>query len=566
MASQEVHRRSRKGQSAPRRTRPLRDPGVPLDIFRALSYREAGCGTCRTARIKCDETRPYCTQCGRRGVACSGYQVQLKWVEISDIDPDPRRPIKSIIKPRSSLTVGPSRTSAGRRPHPSIPRNPSPGPRLHSSSDVYIFTHWAESLPDLVYPNPDEYASIRGPYLAFVLRNNSVLLPAILAAGASHLHTLGIATPTDVLERKQKALASMVACVKQSALSFAHKTLPVYLTEEAMAATSALVGLEVMQGSPTSSIVPLLRGMKAQLEERRRAVQGKGGVFHVDQPTPMLAINTKMMAYIDTLCCVPCARKPVFDHQFWRDFVVPHCHVSFDGGPDIVFGYSTHILPLVGDSASLVSDLINKRVTPEEFVQSRRRLLEALDSCCRDLPPARHQPGCAEHLIASAGSLQIRDSNACLAAALAHGLATQVFLSRADENDPSTLRTEQPFKHPSALVEQLSSMIAAVPIDTHAATMMIWPLFVLGCESMATSARRRLVEGYLESMLAKHTMLNISVALELLRTRIWKDGRRERSSSHAESCPLHEDDPPSPQSQSDWVRLCWREKLELCSA
>lgn len=530
-----------------------------------------GCVTCRTARIKCDERHPFCEQCEHRGIACSGYKPQLKWVETRDINPDSQGPTKIVIKPRCSLTICSSTKTTQNKEKVNLPtsimRNPNTGPRLHSSSDVFIFTHWAESLPDLVYPNPEEYTSIRDPYLAFVWKPDSILLPAALAAGASHLYALGVITQVEVLERKQKALLKMVECVKQQRALLTdqgQELMPSYISEEAIAASLALIGMEVMQGSQTQSIIPLIRGMKAQLEERRKSSQGKTGGLEIEKPTPMMAVNVKMMAYMDTLCCVPCARKPTLDRQFWQEFVMPQCHNSSNGEPDVVFGYSMQIAPLIGESASLVNDFFSETISHEDFVLSRDYLLDNLVSSCRNLPPARQQADCGESPTASRESVKIKTANACIAAAVAYSLATQIFLIRADESTPSLIRIQKPSKQLLELAESLSAVVSAVSLDTHAAAMMIWPVFVLGCESKSPSTRRHQVELLLEKMLDKNKMLNIAVALDLLRNRIWNmdktsGGPRpgEDGYSFNELCHF---------PQNDWVRFCWKEKLQLCLA
>lgn len=38
-----------------------------------------GCWTCKRKRIHCDETRPGCQQCSKRGLACEGYEIRLRW-------------------------------------------------------------------------------------------------------------------------------------------------------------------------------------------------------------------------------------------------------------------------------------------------------------------------------------------------------------------------------------------------------------------------------------------------------------------------------------------------------
>ncbi|UPK96084.1 hypothetical protein LCI18_007019 [Fusarium solani-melongenae] len=38
-----------------------------------------GCWTCKSLRRKCDEARPACVSCQRRGVPCQGYEKRLRW-------------------------------------------------------------------------------------------------------------------------------------------------------------------------------------------------------------------------------------------------------------------------------------------------------------------------------------------------------------------------------------------------------------------------------------------------------------------------------------------------------
>ncbi|KAF4990478.1 hypothetical protein FDECE_14362 [Fusarium decemcellulare] len=39
----------------------------------------SGCWTCKSLRRKCDEARPACVGCQRRGVPCQGYEKRLRW-------------------------------------------------------------------------------------------------------------------------------------------------------------------------------------------------------------------------------------------------------------------------------------------------------------------------------------------------------------------------------------------------------------------------------------------------------------------------------------------------------
>ncbi|KAI2826205.1 transcriptional regulator family: Fungal Specific TF [Aspergillus niger] len=41
--------------------------------------KNAGCARCKQRRIKCDETKPSCVACSRRGYDCPGYRRDVKW-------------------------------------------------------------------------------------------------------------------------------------------------------------------------------------------------------------------------------------------------------------------------------------------------------------------------------------------------------------------------------------------------------------------------------------------------------------------------------------------------------
>ena len=58
--------------------RPLDFPLITTVPFTDL-YASTGCITCKTKRLKCDETKPTCQQCLKRNVPCGGYKKDFKW-------------------------------------------------------------------------------------------------------------------------------------------------------------------------------------------------------------------------------------------------------------------------------------------------------------------------------------------------------------------------------------------------------------------------------------------------------------------------------------------------------
>ncbi|KAI5813282.1 fungal-specific transcription factor domain-containing protein [Pyronema omphalodes] len=61
-----------------------------------------GCVTCKAKRLKCDETKPTCQQCQKRGVPCGGYKKDFKW-----------RPFEESTMSSKSGTPKPSRKEVG---------------------------------------------------------------------------------------------------------------------------------------------------------------------------------------------------------------------------------------------------------------------------------------------------------------------------------------------------------------------------------------------------------------------------------------------------------------------
>ncbi|RSL93111.1 hypothetical protein CEP52_013457 [Fusarium oligoseptatum] len=53
-----------------------------------------GCLTCRTRKVKCDETHPSCRQCQRSRLVCGGYEAKIRFVHFSPDGTGPRGDVK----------------------------------------------------------------------------------------------------------------------------------------------------------------------------------------------------------------------------------------------------------------------------------------------------------------------------------------------------------------------------------------------------------------------------------------------------------------------------------------
>lgn len=72
-----------------------------------LTNNAIGCVTCKTKRLKCDETKPSCQQCHKRNVKCGGYKKDFKWRAFEE-STFTTKPIPSPNPPKFTIQPWPS--------------------------------------------------------------------------------------------------------------------------------------------------------------------------------------------------------------------------------------------------------------------------------------------------------------------------------------------------------------------------------------------------------------------------------------------------------------------------
>ena len=63
----------------------------------------AGCVTCKSKRLKCDETKPSCNQCHKRHVQCGGYKKDFKWRPFEESRFVHKQPLSSLARARRGM-------------------------------------------------------------------------------------------------------------------------------------------------------------------------------------------------------------------------------------------------------------------------------------------------------------------------------------------------------------------------------------------------------------------------------------------------------------------------------
>ncbi|KAL8813236.1 MAG: hypothetical protein Q9223_001739 [Gallowayella weberi] len=99
-----------------------------------------GCTTCKAKRLKCDESKPSCLQCQKRGVSCGGYKKDFKWRAFEE-STFTTKPIPSPIPPTATIASWPMSD----RPRPSATTT-----SLTATTDIPQDTSFAPHQPDVL--------------------------------------------------------------------------------------------------------------------------------------------------------------------------------------------------------------------------------------------------------------------------------------------------------------------------------------------------------------------------------------------------------------------------------
>ncbi|KAL9099532.1 MAG: hypothetical protein Q9163_004980 [Psora crenata] len=128
-----------------------------------------GCQTCKLKRLKCDETKPSCLNCERRGVQCGGYHKVLQWRSHEKATFDVTH-APSHRKKRSSVTICPNPPvgSPNDTSPPPIPSFDSQKPLQFSNAPVDPYCAHATLTvydspfePDLSPQSPIQFSHFR---------------------------------------------------------------------------------------------------------------------------------------------------------------------------------------------------------------------------------------------------------------------------------------------------------------------------------------------------------------------------------------------------------------------
>ncbi|KAG4429461.1 hypothetical protein IFR05_015050 [Cadophora sp. M221] len=518
-----------------------------------------GCVTCRTGRLKCDEAKPSCTNCTRRNIQCEGYPKKFRWIQNPDVQMHKCSTSKNLsVNIQTATTLDQSQLGKNRTPNKSQIdhdqsiqcRNISTLPlHLHGTLsllpdatelDRYLFDYDLFQMSKLVFVSSDPLTSARSDHVALALEPNSLLFDSIMASSAIHLNLSGLVDRQIVFSKKNRALRGMrvalagrespdeLTCINGFASptpSFPRRP----LNDMIICASMSLIGRELSQGSHLSQILPLIKGSTTLIMERYQ-IPTHGTTSTLP---PIFLHCQRLVAYFDILSCIPYPRAPFLDTEVWFPLISDS---GRDRDYDPLMGCFSEIFAMIGKAASLISGFYERRIDEVEFLTQQNLLISQLQAWepfqnsqnkyMADKPPTLEGD---DYISAQAGN--------------AHKFATLIYLLRSYSKGGASASSDD--THHRHLVSRLRSSVSSVPIDSPFTATMLWPAFVLGCESLDSHERDQTTRWFLE-VLAKQRFENIRVALDALREEIWRSGDSAR--------------------RLGWVQVCWEKKIKLILA
>lgn len=535
---------------------------------------------CRAIRTKCDEQKPECRRCVTRGVVCKPYAKKLRWV----VEVVPTQ--TSARDERLSLEYQRQRPQIDAGYHRVSDRLQSPllaaSDHLLDPLDWLIFEHWLAMTVQLVCLDPASSHRVRGMYFHLATNNNnSVALRTMLANSAAHLLSLGRINDSDFALAQQKAFKALrfslnKPCPEPKMLTDGkvpshdqHMPLP-SLADDTIVGSILLLGDEIIQPGDNYGLARvqyLLQGTYSLITERYKYFDCPCPLSHParSEPefkldSPLFESSVRLLAWGDIMSCVPCVRPPMMDKRYWLERAI---QASREGArevrPDFDLGYCAQIVGLLGECASAIYSLYTQSILAQEFVHMQDLLYLQLDKAMASLPEpvddSKDTPNRTPSLnpLGYTRSDMVDAHNNCITAAVCHGLASQIFLLRAMDHERSSPRIQ-------TLCDRLITSITQISTNSSVVTIMLWPIWVLGCESYYTDGMdnmRQFVTTLLQEIYERQGMKNVERCLETLKGAIWTLDPPPTYQECKYYCPTQ---------QPTWVRHCWSQGVRLLLA
>lgn len=526
-----------------------------MNVVSNTYHSPVGCATCRRLRLKCDETKPKCNNCKEKGVACRGYPIKLRWIGdpkqysttflVTTREQDiPLRPMVQAPPVDCVSTVLRTGQPWQTGLQLSIPRTMKLLPHL-SNLELYLLDFFIAGIPKAAFVNSDTDVLNTTDQLnrALPTGTDSLILDSIFALTSALLGQSGLVSERVMLARKSKALHSMgyaVSATRKLSKNPSSVVGPdafsqLQMLEMSLYASVMLVGMALFLGDSMPEVLALISGSAELAKVCWRLKNSRN--------CKMIQAWIELLAYFDVLSCVPCPRTSALPLDIWLN-------IGNEGTADDEMNAQMGCLPrlfgLVVESSGLLYHYYSGQLASKPFALQRENLLGRLRQWQHPLRPTSTPHTAYEW----ATSIQ---------AALAYQSATQIYLLRGQNSMSDDEMV-------ALLMPVLLAAIDAVHMDSRFTSIIIWPAFVMGCESRDAQERAK-AEALFQKIWSKHRFASILLALKGLRV-VWALMDARAVKEEAERTANKESQCPSPaqsggRSHYSWVMLCWQQNIAV---
>ncbi|KAL4765455.1 Zn(II)2Cys6 transcription factor [Aspergillus foveolatus] len=452
------------------RKHPLPVPGGQLKITKGRS--KTGCITCRRRKKKCDETKPACLNCQKNAVVCEGYPPKEIWKSGKQKLEDARS--QTVVLRSLPILIDGIETEMDRR----------------------LLDHFVYGFSRVLTLINDDSNPFKEILLPMATQHRG-LMHSLMCLSGSHLS--GLTPEPSVKERKfyhfHRAIrdlkANIIARSNMTEQSKTGEQEPELLSEDPIIASTIALSLNtICEGETNGEYRPhmdaaryLLVTQKPRNENFRQFIVE---FFQYHDVSNSITSLDRRPAHLDGELRLP-------------DFV-PHAQAgSFLGVFDGLFRYISQVTRL--------RDRIRQRFSEGyEPAVDYQILSDAvmIDSSIRTWETS-HPPNTPNYYLAQL-----------------YRQSTWVYLYR-------TIRPSRPSEKIAQVVDDGLEYLDLLPQDAGAFSIVLMPLFLLGCSAFLPRQRERIQKGF-EALKAYSNLRNIEPAFKVVQ-RVWEvmDTRTEDS-------------------------------------
>ncbi|CAI7601885.1 unnamed protein product [Penicillium palitans] len=441
------------------RKHPLPTPGGQAKITKGRS--KTGCITCRRRKKKCDETKPSCQNCQKNAVVCEGYPLKEIWKSGRQRMADARSQSLTAIPRSLPLLIDGIETDVDRR---------------FLDHFVYGFSR----VLTLINDDSNPFKEILLP----MATQHRGLMHSLMCLSGSHLS--GLDPEPKLRERKYFHFHHAIQDLKDNINASSSAKSPdeddrLLVEDPIIASTIALSLNTICEGETNGEYRPHMDAARyLLLSQQPRNEKFRQFIVEFFQYHDV----SNSLTSLD--------RRPNLLHN---DLHMPNCVPGVSAGMflgvfDGLFNYISQITQL----RDRIRERFNEGYEPAVDYQTLSEAV-SVDMAIRTWETS-HEPD---------------TPNWCLAQL--YRQSTWVYLYR-------TIRPSRPSDKIAQVVNDGLDYLDQLPQDASAFSIVLMPLFLLGCSAFLAEQRQRITQGF-ENLKSYSNLRNIEPAFKVV-TRVWE--------------------------------------------